>query len=56
MGTDYATIASDIDAAQAAAPNNAAWAAMKAEKNALVVEFSTAYVRADGMNTAIKDL
>jgi hypothetical protein len=56
MGTAYASIVADIDAALASAPTNAAYMTMKAEKDLLVAEFTAAKSRATTMNTAIQGI
>lgn len=53
MQTAYAATVADIDAQLASAPTNAAFAAMSADKNALVAEFNALRTAATNMKTAI---
>lgn len=56
MGTAYAGIVSDINAAADANPTNQALTTLKAQAALLVAEFTTEKNRATTMNTAVKDL
>jgi F0F1-type ATP synthase membrane subunit b/b' len=56
MPTTYATIVSDINSAAAAGPSNVALTTMKAEKDALVSEFTALSTTAGQMQTAVANI
>jgi hypothetical protein len=53
MGTDYATLVSDIDAALTATPNDVALQNAKAEKDRLLAEFTALKTIATNASAAI---
>lgn len=56
MGATYTQWATDVNALAVANPSNAAALALKAEKDALVLEFNTATTRATALETAVNGI
>lgn len=56
MGTSYTSWVTDVNAFLTANPTNDAAKALKAEKDALVAEFTTATNRATALETAVSGI